>query len=150
MTHYLPHFPTQTIRVLFVDTELQLRSLRDTISNWANEPSRARSDKAHGKTASRRINQHPVPPAIIAEAHRVLAAVARIMAREQHWRAPLLLGEAPGWPELLVRLDLAATALRRFSTIYLEPDDPFDEDEEDADDSLPPLVPHLRYDTRMR
>lgn len=121
MSHYLPHFPTARIRLLFVDTSLQLRSLIQSVSTHT-----ARSAPPLPPA---------IPPALLAEARRLLAAVARIMAREKHWCGGLRLEGAPGWPELSARLAFADAALRRFSAIYLDHDDSGDDDESGAPDA---------------
>ncbi|RYE08026.1 MAG: hypothetical protein EOP22_15275 [Hyphomicrobiales bacterium] len=117
MSPFLPRFPSDRIRLLYVETELQLRSLMQALA--ARKPDRA-----------------PVPPALLAEARRLLNAVARLMSREKHWGAQFVLHAAPGWTELSARLALADTALRRFAAIYLPAPDSLDDDE-DLDSASP-------------
>ena len=134
MTRYLPHFPTDRIRILYIETELQLTSLSAAVKpNAARHPGQA------------------APSGIVADARRLLFALARIVARERNWRGQLRLVEAPSWAELDAKLGLATAALRRFAALYIDPSDPVDEEDDEAgEDPLPPLAPARRFDKWMR
>jgi len=114
---YDPTFPSQTLRMLEVRTELQLGALRQAVAPQAER---------HGERLA--------PPPVVADAASLLADVRRVMAREPGWRDRLALAPRPSWATLSIKLALAARALSWFSYLYMSPpiDDGEDDEEEDA------------------
>lgn len=111
--------PTIRLHIFFVETELQVRALAASIA----------------PVVARHPHRQP-PEAVVADVRRLLAGVARIVARQQAWRGLLRLHGPFDWTALAAKLALADTALRRFGRIYIYPreDEEFeDEDDEDTE-----------------
>ncbi len=107
-------YPNERVRLLFIDTKVQLTSLSPAIRPFAL-----------------RHPDKPAPAAVVDVLRQLMRAVALITTREKGWHGLFELGETPSWAELATKVALAHTALDRYRRFHLPDSTPLGDDIDD-------------------